>query len=63
MRNRKSRLMRHIYTHSHKNTSSDEDYEILRHPQTIVITFLLSTVVVLQEPYTAVTISTLPALG
>ena len=59
MRNRKSRLMRHI-TH----TSTDEDYEILRHPHTIVITFLLSTVVVfLQEPYAAVTISTLSALG
>ena len=50
-------------TYTHTNTSTDEDYEILRHPHTIVITFLLSTVVILQEPYAAVTISTLPALG
>ena len=62
MRNRKSRLMR--YTDSLTHTSTDEDYEILRHPHTIVITFLLSTVVVfLQEPYAAVIISTLSALG
>ena len=51
------------YTDSLTHTLTDEDYEILRHLHTIVITFLLSTVVVLQEPYAAVTISTLSALG
>lgn len=57
--------VRETYTdaRTHKHITDDEDYEILRHPQTIVITFLLSTVVVLQEPYAAVTISTLSALG